>query len=150
ETGLVQFSAITDGLSNTAAISERVMGIGQYDQTVTADFGTPTATFSAIGTVDPMNVPQPFRDACLAKGDPRKPGVSRGTGRPTGAVWHMGNPNSSRYNHVMTPNTWSCMEGGGNTNGAMTASSRHPGIVNLLLADGSVRGIKNSIASPVW
>jgi prepilin-type N-terminal cleavage/methylation domain-containing protein/prepilin-type processing-associated H-X9-DG protein len=150
EIGMVQFSAVTDGLSNTAAISERVMGIGQYDQTLTVDYGSPTATFSSIGTVNPMTVPQPFRDACVSKGDPRKPGVARGGGRPTGAVWHMGNPNSSRYNHVMTPNTWSCMETSGNSSGAMTASSRHPGVVNATFADGSVRAVKSSVSSPVW
>ena len=69
---------------------------------------------------------------------------------PAGAVWHMGNPNSGRYNHVMAPNTWSCMEGSANTNGAMTASSRHPGVVNLVMTDGSVRAVKSSIAVTVW
>ncbi|MBX6312848.1 MAG: DUF1559 domain-containing protein [Isosphaeraceae bacterium] len=150
ETGPISFSSITDGTSNTAALSERVMGIGQYDQRVAVDYGTPTATFSAIGTVDPMTSPEPFRSACLAKGDPRKPGVALGTGRATGVVWHMGNPNSGRYNHVMAPNTWSCVETGGNSNGAMTASSRHPGVVNVLMGDGSVRAIKNSIAIAIW
>jgi prepilin-type processing-associated H-X9-DG protein len=32
----------------------------------------------------------------------------------------------------------------------MTASSRHPGVVNTTFADGSVRGIKNSVAIQVW
>jgi prepilin-type processing-associated H-X9-DG protein len=33
--------------------------------------------------------------------------------------------------------------------GAMTAGSRHPGMVNLLMYDGSVRGVKDSVA-PAW
>jgi prepilin-type processing-associated H-X9-DG protein len=32
----------------------------------------------------------------------------------------------------------------------MTAGSRHPGPVNLLMCDGSVRGVKNSIAPATW
>jgi prepilin-type processing-associated H-X9-DG protein len=31
-----------------------------------------------------------------------------------------------------------------------SASSRHSGMVNLLLMDGSVRGIKNSISMQTW
>jgi prepilin-type N-terminal cleavage/methylation domain-containing protein/prepilin-type processing-associated H-X9-DG protein len=150
ETGPISFSSVTDGTSNTAALSERVMGTGLYDQRVTRDYGTPTASFSSIGTVEPMTTPEPFRASCLSSGDPRKPGVALGAGRATGVVWHMGNPNSGRYNHVMTPNTWSCMETGGNSNGAMTASSRHPGVVNVAMGDGSIRAVKNTIAVTVW
>jgi prepilin-type processing-associated H-X9-DG protein len=61
------------------------------------------------------------------------------------------------YNHVMPPNKWSCSynaDGAGpNTDSeqsATTASSRHPGVVNVLLMDGSTRGIKSSISPPVW
>jgi len=150
ESPAIRFSSITDGTSNTAALSERVMGTGLYDQRVTIDYGTPTATFSSVPAVEPMTSPEPYRAACLQNGDPRKPGVALGTGRATGAVWHMGNGNSGRYNHVMAPNTWSCVDGGGNSNGAMTASSRHSGVVNVTMADGSVRAVKNSIAVTVW
>ena len=32
----------------------------------------------------------------------------------------------------------------------VTATSRHPGGVNFMLVDGSVRFVKNTIVSPVW
>ena len=38
----------------------------------------------------------------------------------------------------------------GPTFAAITARSYHPGGVNTLLADGSVRFIKSSIAGPIW
>jgi prepilin-type processing-associated H-X9-DG protein len=48
----------------------------------------------------------------------------------------------------MPPNTWS--SGSGQTDGAYAASSRHPGVVNMLLADGSIRAAKRTIGVPVW
>jgi prepilin-type processing-associated H-X9-DG protein len=53
----------------------------------------------------------------------------------------------------MPPNTWSCVAnsgGGSNNQGAHTASSRHPGGVNVLFGDGSTRFIKDSIARETW
>jgi prepilin-type N-terminal cleavage/methylation domain-containing protein/prepilin-type processing-associated H-X9-DG protein len=151
ESPAIAFSAATDGLSNTVAVGERIQGIGTQNNT-TIDYGTPTATWSGIAAVDPLTSPQPFYQACSTKGDPRKPGVAAGTARPVGIVWHMGNPSSSRYNHVMPPNTWSCMMSPSttNTSGAMTASSRHPGVVNTTFADGSVRAVKNSVTVQIW
>jgi prepilin-type processing-associated H-X9-DG protein len=67
--------------------------------------------------------------------------------------WWNGHPYAGRYNHVMPPNTWSCaydINGIINDNGANPASSRHPGIVNVLFADGSARAIKETIAVEVW
>ena len=53
----------------------------------------------------------------------------------------------------MPPNTWSCDFGGDNADSdsdAISAGSRHPGAVNTLFLDGSVRAIKNSIANNIW
>ncbi len=148
----IGFQSATDGTSNTVALSERVTGIGLYNQNVTVDYGKPTATYSGIATVSDLTTPNLLYQACLSSGDARKPGVVASSARPVGVVWQMGNPSSSRYNHVMPPNTWSCMISptSTNTSGAMTASSRHSGIVNSVFGDGSVRAIKDSISVQVW
>ena len=65
-----------------------------------------------------------------------------------GAYWFYGGGTSSRYNHIMPPNSWSC--GSGQTDGAYTASSRHGGVVNVLYADGSTRAVRQTIAIQVW
>ena len=41
-------------------------------------------------------------------------------------------------------------EEGGPTFAAITARSYHPAGVNVLMGDGSVRFVKDSIAGPVW
>jgi prepilin-type N-terminal cleavage/methylation domain-containing protein/prepilin-type processing-associated H-X9-DG protein len=149
ESGPVQISGIVDGTSNTAAFSEKVKGIGTSNN-ATRDSLTPTSTIARVPATTQMEIAQPYQQACAAA-DPRKTATTLGNGRPPGTNWHMGNPQSSRYNHVMAPNTWSCTDQTGNNgNGAHTASSRHPGSVNVLFADGTVRGIKQTIGLPVW
>ncbi len=61
-----------------------------------------------------------------------------------------GGGTSSSYNHVMVmpPNTWSCAWD--RDGGAFNASSRHPGTINVLFADGSTRNLKSSVAKQVW
>ena len=65
----------------------------------------------------------------------------------------MGLNGNTAYTHVMTPNTFSCAYGQPDTNhpqGALTASSHHPGGVNVVFCDGHVTFIPNSISYPVW
>jgi prepilin-type N-terminal cleavage/methylation domain-containing protein/prepilin-type processing-associated H-X9-DG protein len=70
------------------------------------------------------------------------------------------------YSHVMTPNTYSCTGAesgffggqgnftsdgsGGGWLGASTATSNHPGGVNVGMGDGSVKFIKDSVGIQTW
>jgi prepilin-type processing-associated H-X9-DG protein len=52
----------------------------------------------------------------------------------------------------MPPNGFSCdfnVNSDSDTD-AITAGSRHPGVVNVLMMDGSVRGIKSTINPVSW
>lgn len=77
----------------------------------------------------------------------------------SGACWdgdHAGTLHFNAYNHDNTPNGLSCVAGNswggppGGFNDIITATSLHPGGVNVCFTDGSVKFIKNSIAIPTW
>ncbi len=151
------FRDVVDGLSNTAAFSEKVKGIGTTNP---LDPMKPSSTVFAVAATAVMTLPMQYFAACSA--------VNPATGTPQtaygydqtgnsflwgiGGMWHIGYPPQTRYNHVMPPNATSCsVSAGGNGNvGAHAASSRHPGIVNVMFCDGSVRAIKNTISMNTW
>jgi prepilin-type processing-associated H-X9-DG protein len=150
----VKLSDISDGLSNTAAFAEHVKGIGgatPTDNKVTLDTLNPTASIVSLTIGNGQLANQdPYFTMCM-NSDPRKGTVPLEACRPAGAYWHLGHPNVTRYNHTMPPNTWSCFtQSSENSNGAHPPSSRHPGVANICMADGSVRAVKNSIAIRVW
>jgi len=142
------FRDVIDGLSSTAAICERVKGVGTSSSN--NDSTNPTSMLSSIATPSPTNSPQAGYTACLAL-KPSVGGALLGV-RASGQAWTVGYASTTRYNHVMLPNTWSCgyTGDGGGMQGMYTASSRHSGTVCLLLCYGSVRSIKSSIQNTVW
>jgi prepilin-type N-terminal cleavage/methylation domain-containing protein/prepilin-type processing-associated H-X9-DG protein len=147
------FRDITDGLSNTAAFSEKVKGIGN---TNARDPLIPASTVLDVAATGSVSIPGDYYNDCRAA-DPRTTNLESGIYYTSyggqGAYWFLGEPPFTRYTHVMLPNTWSCDYGTGGGNaiwGAHTASSHHPGGVNILLCDGSVKFIKSSIAREAW
>ena len=71
----------------------------------------------------------------------------------SGGFWHSTLMGDTGYNHVMPPNSWSCVYGSPDNNhpmGALPPSSRHPGVVNVLMLDSSVRSVKGTVSVPAW
>ena len=143
-----QFTNIKDGMSTTACFSEKVLGIGFANA---VDPGVPTSVDLEVGSPSDVTNTSAYYQMCRAA-NPNTTPLAFADGQASGMYWTFGYAVDTRYTHIMPPNTQSCEVGGPwfGQRGAITASSRHPGQVNLLFCDGSVRGIKNSIDPATW
>ncbi len=129
-------AAVTDGTSNTAAMSERRKG----------DFSNAVSTPRSD-----LYLPRTFpatADAAIA--DCRSVDV---TGLSSQGVSSQGSPwldgsTSCVFGHGDAPNGRSCMYPPGRI--LNLASSFHPGGVNVLFCDGTVRFVKDAVARDVW
>lgn len=134
-------SECLDGLSNTAAITER--GLGDDDSNRlnlkgdwALDAGLPNPTIN--------NTPA-LRQACLAST------ATTDADSLGGQNWFNGNYRISLYNHTIPPNKKAVKRGtGSGAEGCHPATSYHPGGVNVLMADGSTRFVKESVSANVW
>lgn len=146
------FSSVRDGLSMTAAFGEQIKGIGTANNQK-RDPSAPTASIARITLTSEIQEPGPFRNSCMTA-DPKVSTTELIGGYSRGQYWQLGHPHSCAYNHVMTPNTWSCAANPNGTlnnyDGAISASSYHSGGVNILFGDGTVRFIKDSVNPQTW
>lgn len=135
----VRFAQITDGLSNTAMVSERAKGT--WNKQV---FDVRSDLYDLTGIWTEEN----FRTTC----DSLTPIAAAAYNQDveSGQTWLEGNMNWTRYNHALPPNQISCKNGFTWDGVIMTASSRHNGGVNVVLADGSLRFVAESVDADLW
>jgi prepilin-type N-terminal cleavage/methylation domain-containing protein/prepilin-type processing-associated H-X9-DG protein len=152
----INLASITDGTSNTAAFSERVKAIGSNITATSAPFdaGKPTASLAVPANPVPIaqeGSPQPFYQLCIntppVPVNGNQDAANFNDDNISGAMWSSGQPSCTRYLHIMPPNSWSCRNG---LQIGHVASSRHPGVVNVLFCDGSVKAIKSTIGLSTW
>ena len=156
----VTLASVLDGTSNTAIFSERVKGIGNggvLQQTMALDANKPSSRpYPIARTTDSDTGPQTYYANCIAL-QILPTTAAAAVGIP-GGMWFQGLMGDACYNHVMPPNGTTCVYGsldnsGGDNNhpqGAVTASSRHPGGVNVTFMDGSVKFVKATVAPQTW
>jgi prepilin-type N-terminal cleavage/methylation domain-containing protein/prepilin-type processing-associated H-X9-DG protein len=135
----VRLTDIGDGTSSTALFSEHLQGGGQANPK--------TAMFVIVS--------QSTLDDTYKTCNSLNPQTATPLSYWQGASWAMGEMCCTLYNHVGTPNLNTCAGlgfTGGMQNMSMmqTASSAHPGGVNVLFCDGRVRFVVNAIDLATW
>jgi prepilin-type N-terminal cleavage/methylation domain-containing protein/prepilin-type processing-associated H-X9-DG protein len=170
-----RISSVSDGLSNTIMAAEGLAGHAQYRSCMSAG-SVPSA--GSVGTFSPTNVPLPGNDsaaalASLVASCGAKTGKVKAGGPVGHTRWCNGGVYYSGFTTAMTPNhnvkavsratgysnggatvrvDWDSVDenDGGPTYMSLAATSAHPGGVNVLFGDGSVKFIKDSVNPATW
>lgn len=149
-----KLSDVTDGSSNTAAMSERLTGGWDANSFQSRR----DLAYSGIELLlSPSEIPPELLRSVCRELRPQ------GKFNPfTGRSWTHGSYLGVWYNHVLPPNPDCppCATHGpmdlnaapfyGPISGIFSASSEHGGIVNVLLLDGSVRAVSDHVDPEVW
>jgi prepilin-type N-terminal cleavage/methylation domain-containing protein/prepilin-type processing-associated H-X9-DG protein len=162
QTDAIGLQAATDGTSNTAMFSERLMGVTNNPTVLAGDkLNAKRAVFQSgtTGTLNGGDVTGSMKVLNACKSLPAT--AASLTSYRSGQIWiiaHPWCPVFNRYNHLGPPNMLSCdttpttavSAGLGGGQGVIPPTSNHAGGVNVGLADGSVRFIKDSIGLQPW
>jgi prepilin-type N-terminal cleavage/methylation domain-containing protein/prepilin-type processing-associated H-X9-DG protein len=145
-------AAVTDGLSNTMAIGEGLIGHLQARHCAKSP-AYPSDASAGTWTATNYPAPGPNSVAALASlvsscanGAPTPIGHTRWT---NGGVYYSGITTALPPNQAVDWD-WVDENDGGPTFMSLSASSKHPGGVNMAFGDGSVKFIKNTVNASTW
>ena len=139
----VRSAEVTDGLSNTVAVSELLRGQGTMSERLRVVWNLPLYRSIASQSDE-------LARACdQIPPDPVQYGYHGDPGS-LGTPWRTGDCGRGMYNHMLTPNRPSCYNGTHVATGVFTATSHHAGGVNALWGDGRVQFVSQGIDSLVW
>ena len=150
--GIVTFASVTDGLSNTAIFSEWVKGKYQtaslgLDQTYSLT-STKYVSKSTPIDLDAVNAECQASSVIFQE--------TAGTNWDRKGEWWVLHTcgTGGGYSHVMAPNTKGCFFSGQtgpeSYYSLISASSNHPGGVNVAFLDGSIRFVKSTVNIKTW
>jgi prepilin-type processing-associated H-X9-DG protein len=149
-----KISSITDGTSNTIAFAESTVGnpnavLGKINIGITgiAAAGAAAQFYDASANYNATIAGLAGCDAAWLQ----KLGA---VDNQRGKTWFHGSMAFTMFNTVALPNsanwTYCSASGSGSASTYSEADSFHPGGINVLLCDGSVRFIKSTIARNIW
>jgi prepilin-type N-terminal cleavage/methylation domain-containing protein/prepilin-type processing-associated H-X9-DG protein len=134
----VRIADVLDGLSNTITMSERDSGTGAINGTVRDKLGRTAKSVAGLAG-------NPSLCAATASGNQYLT-TQAVVNWPAGMLWPAGMPYYAGFNTVLPPNSASCSGGADDEfPGVYSATSQHPGGVNCVMGDGSVRFVNDNI-----
>ncbi len=136
----MKFRDILDGLANTIAAAEINTDLGDRDITTMANSAKVIAVYD-----DPS--------VCALEADPARPrfwspsapNLLTGAQNGRGYKWAFGYPFWTQVTTITPPNREICLRNGINSPGILPPSSRHQGGAHVLIGDGAVVFISDSI-----
>jgi prepilin-type N-terminal cleavage/methylation domain-containing protein len=143
--GAVSMRDVTDGLSNTTAVTERLI----TSATTYADLGGVSDSLRSYCGGSGVELPLPSYVIYCNNAAFPDPLYSIGQGRAWISGWTLA---ANTYMQVMPINHRSCHIHGGEDDGnnIVTPSSDHPGGINVLMGDGTVHFVRDTIDMPIW
>lgn len=159
-TGIIRFRDVIDGLSNTVAMSEELLGNGS-----SAGGGGAAGIATVIpGSTPPTRPSQQVLNLTVSQtsGGPYTAandtspancvvGASAFWSGTRGAKWLNGHFGDTLYNHGLTPNSFEFDCGNiSHSSGLTAARSRHTGGVHVLMCDGSARFVSDFVDLTIW
>jgi prepilin-type N-terminal cleavage/methylation domain-containing protein/prepilin-type processing-associated H-X9-DG protein len=146
--------SVIDGLSNTVAFAEALVGDKSSNWTRSAgivQLGTLPATAEILDASSNLPAIQVGLQACSTAWTNRSGKLNTGRGN----FWFHGTESQTMFNLVVPPNSttypWAfCSDGQIGGAAFCSANSNHPGGVNTLMGDGSVKFTKDSISQQTW
>ncbi len=155
----VGLESITDGTSSTGLFSEKLLGVAGYPQVPISDTLDSLRTMYPAGVALTPDANSPAATLSFVNSCKALPPTTTASSGLSGHAWLIAGPLQpfiSGYHHFGAPNTHSCVASNtedaswGGTFPEINPTSSHPSGVNLGMADGSVKFIKDSIALPTW
>ncbi|MGL4942265.1 MAG: DUF1559 domain-containing protein [Thermoguttaceae bacterium] len=143
-------SAITDGTSNTVAVSERGIGFGKtrIQNTLVRNATTAISGFVKADTEAAVTVPTTFVPSLCAQMRAGSGYVATASTRTDryGRRWLSGEPMFGMFNTILPPNSPGCMLGDSSADpGILPPTSYHSGGVVVGRFDGSVAFVSDTI-----